>query len=39
MISKNIEDLNALCFINDIFINKGAIDGNDNISEYGSLIW
>jgi GR25 family glycosyltransferase involved in LPS biosynthesis len=39
MISKNIEDLNALCFINDIFINKGAIDGNDKISEYGSLIW
>ena len=39
MISKNLEELNSLCFINDIFINQGAMDGNDKTSEFGSLLW
>jgi len=39
MISKNLEELNSLCFINDIFINQGALDGNDKTSEFGSLLW
>jgi len=39
MISKNLEELNSLCFINNIFINKGAMDGNDKTSEFGSLLW
>lgn len=33
-----IKELNSLCWINDIFCNKGAKHSNDNNSFFGSLI-
>lgn len=37
--SSYIKDLNSLCFINNIFINKGSSDSTDKKAEFGSLIW
>jgi GR25 family glycosyltransferase involved in LPS biosynthesis len=34
-----IDSLNALCFVNNIFVCKGALGPQDNNSEYGSLLW
>ncbi len=39
IVSEYINELNALCFINSIFINKGATCSNDKTSEFGSLLW
>jgi GR25 family glycosyltransferase involved in LPS biosynthesis len=38
-ISKYTNELNALCLINDMIINKGADNANDKSSEFGSIIW
>ncbi len=37
--SQNINLLNSLCFINKIFLNKGASGPHDLNSKFGSLIW
>ena len=39
IVSKYTKELNALCFINSIFINKGATCSDDKTSEFGSLLW
>lgn len=39
IISNNIEELNALCYLNNIIINKGSVDNQDKNSKFGSLIW
>jgi len=36
--NKNIKELNALAFINNIFQNQGTINSYDKTSDYGSLI-
>jgi GR25 family glycosyltransferase involved in LPS biosynthesis len=37
--SNNIKELNALCFTNDIFLNKGSLNSKDKKSDFGSIIW
>jgi GR25 family glycosyltransferase involved in LPS biosynthesis len=39
IISKYCKELNALSLVNDIVINKGALDAYDKNSEFGSLLW
>lgn len=36
--SSLINDLNSLCFINNIFINNGALTPDDKFSKFGSII-
>jgi GR25 family glycosyltransferase involved in LPS biosynthesis len=37
--SNLIPKLNSLCYLNDIFVMKGALCGSDKNSEFGSIIW
>jgi GR25 family glycosyltransferase involved in LPS biosynthesis len=39
IISKYVNELNSLCLLNNLIINKGADDANDKSSEFGSLLW
>jgi len=39
IISKYINELNSICLINNLIINKGADDAKDTKSEFGSLLW
>jgi GR25 family glycosyltransferase involved in LPS biosynthesis len=39
IVSKYTKELNALSFINSIFINKGATCSTDKSSDFGSLLW
>jgi len=39
IMSKYVNELNSLCLINNLIINKGADDANDKSSEFGSLLW
>lgn len=37
--SENINKLNSLCFLNNVFLNKGSNGPTDKKSEMGSLLW
>ncbi len=37
--NKLIKELNALCFINNIFLNYGALTPDDKFSKFGSIIF
>jgi GR25 family glycosyltransferase involved in LPS biosynthesis len=39
IMSKYVNELNSLCLLNNLIINKGADDANDKSSEFGSLLW